>query len=142
QQVDQHLFELNRVSQDQRIVVAQLEIEIDLTKPELFLHQRQRPHDDVVDQNRFPAYRRGAAKRAKVRDDFRRLSHLMHSVIQLAADSFGVRRSKLNQIKRVADEQPDVIERVVQLVRNASGQLAERGELSCLDELFLLVAEF
>ncbi len=66
----------------------------------------------------------------------------MHSVIQLAADSFGVRRSKLNQVKRVADEQPDVIERVVQLVRNAGGQLAERGELSCLDELFLLVAEF
>ena len=41
----------------------------------------------------------------------------------------------------VADEQADVVQRVVQLVRDAGRQLAERRQLGGLHELLLLVAQ-
>ena len=56
-------------------------------------------------------------------------------------DSLLVRHGELDEVDRVADEQADVVERVVELVRDAGGELAERGELSRLDQLLLFVAQ-
>src|SRR2546426_9270541 len=81
------------------------------------------------------------SERAQMRDDFRGLAHLLHGLAQLADDLPLVRHAKLDEVDRVADEQAGVIEGVVELVGHAGGELAERGELSRLDELLLFVAE-
>ena len=47
----------------------------------------------------------------------------------------------MDAVDDVADVEPDVVQRVVELVRDPGRQLAERGELASLDELLLLVAE-
>ena len=52
-----------------------------------------------------------------------------------------VRHGELDEVDGVAHEQADVVERVVELVRDAGGELAERCELARLDQLLLFVAQ-
>jgi len=76
-----------------------------------------------------------------MRDDLRGLPHLLHGLAQLADDLPLVRHAELEEVERIAHEQAGVVERVVELVGDARGELAERGELARLDELLLFVAQ-
>src|SRR5947208_12148764 len=76
-----------------------------------------------------------------MRDDLRGLAHLLHGVAQLADDRLLVRHAELDEVHGVAHEQAGVVEGVVELVGDPGSELAERGELSGLDELLLFVAQ-
>src|SRR5207253_3959017 len=69
-------------------------------------------------------------ERAQVRDDRRGLADLLHGVAQLADDLPLLRDGELDQVDGIADEQPDVVEWIVELVGDAGGQLTDGGELS------------
>src|SRR5687767_8364639 len=76
-----------------------------------------------------------------MRDDFGGLADLLHGLLKLAYDPCLVNRPKLDEIDRIAYEQSDVVERIVELVGDARGELAKRRQLSGLDELLLFVAQ-
>src|SRR5436190_724327 len=77
----------------------------------------------------------------QVRDDLRGLADLLHGVPQLVEDLPLFRHGEVDQVDRIAHEQADVVERIVELVGDARGELAERGELPRLHELLLFVAQ-
>src|SRR6267142_6817294 len=76
-----------------------------------------------------------------MRDDLRGLRHLLQGLAQLADDLPLVRHAEFDEVDRIAHEQAGVVEGVVELVGDARGELAERGELAGLDELLLFVAQ-
>src|SRR5437773_8840568 len=76
-----------------------------------------------------------------MRDDLGGLADLLHGAAQFAYDPLVVHYAELNEVDGVAHEQTDVVEWIVELMGDASGDLAERGELSRLDELLLFVAQ-
>src|SRR6266566_3954337 len=115
--------------------------DVDLTQPELLLHEGKRPIDHLPQGDRLAAHGRRPPERAQMRDDLRRLADLLHRVAQLANDLPLVHHAELDQVDRVAHEQAGVVEGVVELVGHAGGELAERRELSRLDELLLFVAQ-
>src|SRR5213594_1204686 len=115
--------------------------DVDLTQPELLLHEGKRPIDHLPQGDRLAAHGRRPPERAQMRDDLRRLADLLHRVAQLANDLPLVHHAELDQVDRVAHEQAGVVEGVVELVGDAGGELAERRELSRLDELLLFVAQ-
>src|SRR5437016_4576848 len=78
---------------------------------------------------------------SKMRDDLRRLADLVHGAAQLVQHAPAIRDAELEVIDRVADEEADVVQGVVQLVRDAGGEFADRGELASLDELLLLLMQ-
>src|SRR5262249_37993544 len=62
-------------------------------------------------------------------------------LLEIGDERLHVVLSESDPVDHVADVQPDVVERVVQLVGDARGQLAQRCELACLNELLLFVAK-
>ena len=62
-------------------------------------------------------------------------------MVQLADDLPLLGPSELDQVDGVAHEQADVVEWIVELVGDAGGELAQRGELPRLNELLLFVAQ-
>src|SRR2546426_509918 len=141
QEVDEDLLELNRIAYDHGLLPAQVDCDLDLAQPELLPHERQRPLDHLPQGNRLAADGGRPSERAQMRDDFRGLAHLLHGLTQLADDLPLVRHAELDEVDRVTDEQAGVVEGVVELVGHAGGKLAERRELSRLDELLLFVAQ-
>ena len=119
---------------------AHVQFDLDLAEPELLLHERQRAPDHLIHGDQLTADRRHAPEGAKVRDDFGGLADLSHGVLQLARDMLLVRHAEPYEVERVAHEQSDVVQRIVELVGDAGGELAECGKLARLDELLLLVA--
>ena len=112
-----------------------------MTEAKLLPDERHGSAHHLVDPHRLTADRRDPPERAQMRDDLRGVANLLHGVAQLVEKALPVRGAELQMIDRVPDEQPDVVERVVQLVRDPRSQLAQRGQLAGLDELLLLVAE-
>ena len=141
EQVDEDLLELDRVAEDDELVRAEVEVDLDRAQPELLLHQRQRALDHLVDVDGLERHRRRAAERAQVGDDLRRLPHLLHRLVEVLERGLRVELAHVDPVDHVADVEADVVQRVVQLVRDAGRQLAERGQLAGLDELLLLVAQ-
>src|SRR5467141_4148952 len=76
-----------------------------------------------------------------MRDDLRGLRDLLHGLAQLADDLPLVCYAEFDEVDRIAHEQAVVVEGVIELVGDARGELAERGELARLDELLLFVAQ-
>jgi hypothetical protein len=103
--------------------------------------QRERALDHLLQQHRLERHRRGAAEGAEVRDYAGRLPHLVERFAEVVLDLRLLDRAELDAVDGVRDEEPDVVQRVVQLVRDTGGQLAERRQLARLHELFLLLAE-
>src|SRR5438093_645932 len=141
QQVDEHLLQLDGVSDDHGLLLAQVDRDLDLAQPELLLHEGKRPPDHVPQGNRLAADGGRPAERAQMRDDLGGLAHLLHGLAQLADDLPLVRHAELDEVDRVAHEQAGVVEGVIELVGHAGGELAERRELPRLDELLLFVAQ-
>src|SRR5215831_16911629 len=141
EQVDEDLLELDRVAEHDQLVAAEVELDVDRAQPQLLLHQGQRALDHLVDVDGRERDRRGAAEGPQVRDDRRRLLHLLQGVLELTNDRLPVVSAEPHLVEDVADEQADVVERVVELVRDAGRELAERRQLAGLDELLLLLPQ-
>src|SRR5439155_11704548 len=141
QQVDEHLLQLDGIANDHGLLRAQVERDFDLAQSELLLHEGQRTLDYLPHGDRLTAGGGRPSKRAQMRDDLRGLPHLLHGLAQLADDLLLVRCAEFDEVERVAHEQAGVVEGVVELVGDARGELAERGELAGLDELLLFVAQ-
>ena len=141
QQVDQHLLQLDGVADHHRLRRAQVQLDLDLVEAELLVHEREGLLDHLVHRHRLAAHRRHAPERAQVRDDLGGLAHLLHGVAQLPHDPPRVLHPELDEVDRVAHEQPDVVQRIVEFVGDPGREFSERGELAGLDELLLLVAQ-
>jgi hypothetical protein len=76
-----------------------------------------------------------------VGDDLRRLPYLLHRFLEIAHERLGLVISEPDPVDHVPDVEADVVERVVELVRDAGCELAQGGELARLDELLLLVPQ-
>src|SRR5579884_1416615 len=76
-----------------------------------------------------------------MRDDFRRSTDLLLNETQRLQGLLWLIGAALDRVLQVTDEQTDVVEGIVEIVSNAGRHLANRGELSRLDQLVLLEAE-
>ena len=74
-------------------------------------------------------------------DDLRRLLDLLDDLPEILLDSLQVLLADVDPVDDVADEEADVVERIVELMGHAGSQLAERGELPGLHQLLLLLAQ-
>ena len=74
-------------------------------------------------------------------DDLGGFLHLLHGLAQILEERRLFRDAELEMVDGIPDEQSDVVERVVQLVRDPGRQLADRRQLAGLHELLLLVPE-
>jgi hypothetical protein len=72
-----------------------------------------------------------------VRDDLGRLADLLRRTPQVLEHALLIETSKVDQIDHVANQQTNVVQRVVQLVGNASRELAQGGQLASLHKLRL-----
>src|SRR5256886_11603740 len=141
QHIDEDLLQLNRIPHDQRLLWTQVYRDLDLAQPQLLPHERKRPRDHVPQGDRLAADLGRPPEGTQVRDDLRGLADLLHGVAQLAEDLPLFRHGEVDQVHRITHEQADVLEWIVELVGDARGELAERGELSRLHELLLFVAQ-
>src|SRR3989454_211832 len=141
QQVDEDLLELDGIAYDHGLLRTKLERDLDRAQAELLLHEGKRSLDHVPQGDRFAADGGRPPERAQVRDDLRGLADLLRGLTQLADDLLLVRPAELDEVDRVAHEQADVVQGIVELVGDAGGELAENGKLAGLDELLLFVAQ-
>src|SRR5882724_1879570 len=105
------------------------------------MQQRQGLLNDFIDGQALSAAGSSSAKGAQVGDNLRSFANLLHGAVQFVKQLSLFSLAHLNLINDIADEQADVIERVVQLMSHAGRQLAQRGKLSCLHQLLLFVAK-
>src|SRR5207247_4123803 len=115
QQVDEYLLQLDGIAYDHRLLRAQVDRDLDRAQPELFPHQGKRPLDHLPQGDGLAANGSRPPERAQVRDDRRGLADLLHGVAQLADDLPLLRDGELDQVDGIADEQPDVVEWIVEL---------------------------
>src|SRR3989442_13966319 len=66
---------------------------------------------------------------------------LLHGAMQFMQDALMVCLTEFNQINSIADEQADVVQRIIKFMGNAGGKLSERCQFTGLDKLFLLLAQ-
>src|SRR5437660_10876792 len=76
-----------------------------------------------------------------MRDDLRGLAHLLRGAAQLPDYLLLVPHAELDEVDRVAHEQADVVQGVVELMGDAGGELTQDGQLAGLDELLLFVTQ-
>src|SRR5213594_2546634 len=139
--VHEHLLELDGAARDHGIGSTQVEVNGNIPQPQLLAEEIQRAQHHLVDRHLLVPDRRQAAEGAQVRDDLRGLAHLLHGGMQVGQYARLVQPAQLHEVDDVPQEQPDVVQRVVQLVGNAGGQFAERGQLAVLDQLLLFITQ-
>src|SRR5579884_3012393 len=143
QQVKKDLFKLNSIAHYHNIF-RKIEDDLDLTQAQLLGHQRDGTTHHLKQVDRLAAHRSDATKGAQVRDDFGGFAYLLHGIVQLLQRMLRVRvgYTQANQVDGVADEETNIIQRIVQLVRDARGQLTQGCQFASLYELLLLLAQF
>src|SRR5437667_438272 len=139
--VHEHLLELDGAARDHGIGSTQVEVNGNVPQPQLLAEEIQRAQHHLVDRHLLVPDRSEAAEGAQVRDDLRGLAHLLHRSMQVGQHARLVQPAQLHEVDDVPQEQPDVVQRVVQLVGNAGGQFAERGQLAGLDQLLLFITQ-
>src|SRR6187200_621091 len=96
----------------------------------------------MVHMRRLLTYRRSSAERAQMRDDLSCLMYLLHRAMKLTKHGCFLDVPEFNRVDHVADEETDVVQRIVEFMCDASRQLTKRRQLRGLDELLLFLTEF
>ena len=110
QEVNEDLLELDGIAKYHALLGEEIKLHLDLVQTKLLLQERKRALDHVIERNRLAADRRRATKGAQVRDNLGCLAHLPHRVLQRGHYALAIGRAQLNQIKRVSDKEPNVVE--------------------------------
>src|SRR5438093_848895 len=139
--VHEHLLELDGAARDHGIGSTQVEVNGNIPQPQLLAEEIQRTQHNLVDRHLFVPDRSEAAEGTQVRDDLRGLAYLLHRGMEVGQNAPLVQPAQFHEVDDVPQEEPDVVQRVVQLVGNAGGQFAERGQLAGLDQLLLFVTQ-
>ena len=114
-------------------VLRELDLRLDVPQPEIVAHQQQRALHQVVQVQARALGRSLAGEGEQVADDATRPLRLLVDHPQVAT----VARSQLLLLEQELGEPRDRGEGVVELVRDAGHELADRGELLALDQLGL-----
>ncbi len=109
---------------------------------ELLLDERQGLFDHVIDGNGGSDDRGRATERSKMRNNLGRLAYLLHGVPQVSHDLILIELVHLDMIDDVPNEEPDVVQRIVELMGDTRCEFAKRRQLPRLDQLLLLLAKF
>ena len=73
--------------------------------------------------------------------DVRCFANLIHRLLEVGDHPLRIYLAEHHPVDDVADEEADVVQRVIELVRDAGRQLTESRQLGSLHELLLLVAQ-
>src|SRR6476646_6590800 len=97
--------------------------------------------DHSIDSDRLAFTRRITRERAKVIDDLARPLYLLLNVPEVRKELFTVRYTAHQRLDSIAGQEQNIVQRIIDLMRNSHCQFCNACQLRGLNDLLLLLVQ-